>query len=114
MFQLRETNANPNFKKARNERAVSKVTVPKKRHVKSRLAQGRPTVCIGKNGASKDALDEIKKQLKKKEMVKVRILKSALTHEETKQVATKIAEQTESSLVEVRGHTFMLYKSDEK
>ncbi len=114
LFQLWETDANSHFKKERKPRAVSKVTVAKKGHVKRRLAQGRPTVCVGKNGASKDAIDEIEKQLKRKEMVKVRILKSALAQEEAKQVAMKIAEQTESSLVEVRGHTFMLYKPDKK
>jgi putative YhbY family RNA-binding protein len=91
---------------------MSKVTIAKKRHVKSTLAQGKPTVCVGKNGASRDVLEEIEKQLKKQEMVKVRILKTALAHEEAKQIAIKIAEQTEASLVEVRGHTFMLYKSD--
>ena len=93
---------------------MSKITVAKKRHVKTALAQGRPTVCLGKNGASKDTLNEIEKQLKRKEMVKVRILKSALAHEEAKQIALKIAEQTEASLVEVRGHTFMLYKPEKK
>jgi putative YhbY family RNA-binding protein len=93
---------------------MSKVTVAKKRYVKSTLAQGQSTVCIGKSGASKDVLEEIEKQLKRHEMVKVRILKTALAHEEAKQIAMKIAEQTPASLVEVRGHTFMLYKSDKK
>ena len=93
---------------------MSKMTVVKKRYVKSTLAQGKPTVCVGKNGASKNALGEIEKQLKRKEMVKVRILKSALAHEEAEQIALKIAEQTKASLVEVRGRTFMLYKSDKE
>jgi RNA-binding protein len=93
---------------------MNKVTAAKKRYVKSALAQGKPSVCVGKNGASKDVLEEIEKQLKKQEMVKVRILKTALAHEEPKQIATKIAEQTEASLVEVRGRTFMLYKSNEE
>jgi RNA-binding protein YhbY len=47
-------------------------------------------------------------------MVKVKILKSALAADEAKQIATKIAEQTGSSLVEVRGHTFMLYRRSKK
>lgn len=93
---------------------MSKITVEKKRYVKSTLAQGKPTVCVGKNGASKEALGEIDKQLKRKEIVKIRILKTALAHEEAEQIAMKIAEQTETSLVEVRGHTFMLYKPDKK
>jgi len=41
-------------------------------------------------------------------------LKTALAHEEAKQIAMKIAEQTGALLVEARGHTFMLYKSDRK
>lgn len=93
---------------------MSKMTVGKKRHVKRSLAQGKPTVCVGKSGASQEMLKEIEKQLKKGEMVKVRILKSALAHDEAQQIAARIAEQTEASLVEVRGHTFMLYKSNEK
>jgi len=93
---------------------MNKVTITKKRHVKRALAQEKPTVCVGKNGASEDVLEEIEKQLKKQEMVKVRILKTALAHEEAKQIAVKIAEKTGASLVEIRGHTFMLYKCDEK
>jgi putative YhbY family RNA-binding protein len=93
---------------------MSKMTVEKKRHVKRSLAQRKPTVCVGKSAASQEILKEIEKQLKKGEMVKVRILKSALANDEAKQIASRIAEQTETSLVEVRGHTFMLYKFDKK
>jgi RNA-binding protein len=93
---------------------MSKMTVGKKRHVKRSLAQGKPTVCVGKSGASQEVLKEIEKQLKKGEMVKVRILKSALAHDEAKQISSRIAEQTEASLVEVRGHTFMLHKFDKE
>ena len=93
---------------------MSKMTVRKKRHVKRSLAQGKPTVCVGKNGASQELLKEIEKQLKKEEIVKIRILKSALVYDKAKQIASRIAEQTGASLVEVRGHTFMLHKSDEK
>jgi RNA-binding protein len=93
---------------------MNKVTAEKKRYVKSVLAPGKPTVCVGKNGASGDVLEEIEKQLKNQEMVKIRILKTALANKEPKQIAIEIAERTEASLVEVRGRTFMLYKSNEK
>jgi len=46
--------------------------------------------------------------------VKVKLLGTALKGGETKQIATRIAERTEASLVEVRGHTFMLYKRRKK
>jgi RNA-binding protein len=93
---------------------LDKITVGKKKHVGHALMQGKPTVCVGKNGTSQELLKEIEKQLKKEETVKVRILKSALAHDEAKQIASKIAEQTEAFLVEVRGHTFMLYKPDKE
>ena len=41
-------------------------------------------------------------------------MKSVLAHDEARQIASRIAKQTEASLVEVRGHTFMLHKSDKK
>jgi RNA-binding protein YhbY len=47
-------------------------------------------------------------------MVKVKLLKTALAEGETKDIATKIAQQTEATLVEVRGHTFMMYKPRKK
>jgi len=81
-----------------------------RRRIKRRLSGEKPTVWIGKSGVSQELLKEIKKQLDKREMVKIKILKSALEGDEAKQIASRIAEQTEASLVEVRGHTFMLYK----
>ncbi|MDI6805205.1 MAG: YhbY family RNA-binding protein [Candidatus Bathyarchaeia archaeon] len=69
---------------------------------------------IGKSGASKELLKEVEKQLEKNEMVKVKVLKSALEGNKAKEIALRIAEQTRASLVKVRGHTFMLYKRRKK
>ena len=103
------------YQKIRKDKILSKMTVREKRDVKRKLAQGNPTVCVGKSGTSQELSKEIEKQLKKEEMVKIRILKSVLAHdEEAKQMASRIAEQTEATLVKVRGHTFMLYKPDKK
>jgi RNA-binding protein len=93
---------------------MSEPTPGKKRFVKWKLRNARPTVRIGRGGASEDLRNEVDKQLEKNKMVKVKILKSALAADEAKQIATKIAEQTGSSLVEVRGHTFMLYRRSKK
>jgi len=89
---------------------MSDLTAGKKRCIKSKLCDERPTIWIGKSGASEELLKEIARQLDREEMVKVRILKSALTEGEARQIASRVAEQTSASLVEVRGHTFMLYK----
>ncbi len=93
---------------------MSKLTAGMKRRIKRRLSGGKPTVWIGKNSVSQELLKEIEKQLEKRKMVKIKILKSALQGDKAKQIASRIAEQTEASLVEVRGHTFMLYKRRRK
>jgi RNA-binding protein len=93
---------------------MSELTAGKKRFVKRTLGKARPTIWIGRDGTSGDLIKEVEKQLDKNKMVKVKILKSALAEQEAKQIALKIAEETGSSLVEVRGHTFMLYKHRKK
>lgn len=93
---------------------MSELTAGKKRFVKQMLTDARPTIWIGRGGASEDLLKEVEKQLYKNKMVKVKILKSGLAGQEAKQIALKIAQQTGSSLVEVRGHTFMLFKRRKK
>lgn len=93
---------------------MSKLTVAMKRRIKRRLGYEKPTVWVGKNGVSEEFLKEVEKQLEKNEMLKIKILKSALGNDEAKQIATRTAEQTAASLVEVRGHTFMLYKRRRK
>ena len=59
-------------------------------------------------------VNEVAKQLDARKMIKVKILKTALKEIETKEIAAKIAEQTESDLVDVRGHTFLLFKRKKK
>jgi len=51
----------------------------------------------------------VQKQLDARELVKLKLQKSALTSE-TEKVAKEISDATESVLVDVMGHTFTLYK----
>ena len=90
------------------------ITPRMKRRIKRELSAEKPTIWVGKEGATPQIVNEISRQLDKKEIVKAKILKTALKDEEAKTVAGKIAQQTKSSLIEVRGHTFLLYKRREK
>jgi len=90
------------------------ITSRMKRRIKSELSTEKPTIWIGKNGASQKILSEISRQLEKREMVKIKIHQTALEGEEAKNIASKIAERTGSTLIDVRGHTIMLYKSRKK
>lgn len=86
--------------------------------MKRRIKQGRgaekPTVWIGKDGSTAQIINEIDRQLDQHEVVKARILQAALKDAETKEMATKVAAQTGATLIEVRGHTFILYKPKRK
>jgi len=112
--QLRQANATVHEKEEGEIVRMSKMTAGKKRFVKRTLNAESPTILIGKSGVSEEVLKEVEKQLEKRKMVKVKLLGTALKGGKTKQIATEIAERTEASLVEVRGHTFMLYKSPKK
>jgi RNA-binding protein len=85
-----------------------------KRRIKQKLGTEKPTVWVGKEGTTTQIMNEISKQLNKREIVKAKILKNALQNEEAKSIAAKVAKQTDSQLVEVRGHTFLLYKRKKK
>ncbi|HEX9261634.1 MAG TPA: YhbY family RNA-binding protein [Candidatus Bathyarchaeia archaeon] len=93
---------------------MSKITTRMKRHVRHVLKDESPTIWVGKDGFTPEVASEIEKQLQKSKMVKVKILKSALQMETAKVVAEKAAEQTDASLVEVRGHVFILYRRRKK
>jgi RNA-binding protein YhbY len=58
-------------------------------------------------------LKHVANQLKARELTKIKVQKSALTETETTQVASKVAASTGSTLIDVMGHTFTLYKRRE-
>ena len=90
------------------------ITQKMKRRIKRALNAESPTVWVGKEGATTQIINEVAKKLDTRERIKAKILRTALKDEEAKNIATKIAEQTESQLIEVRGHTFLLYKRKRK
>jgi len=86
-----------------------------KRHVRHELKEEKPTIWVGKDGLTQQVQAEVEKQLQRSKMVKIRILPSALQGDVTaKVIATKAAEETDSALVEVRGHVFILYRRRKK
>ena len=93
---------------------MSKITTKMKRHIRHELKEEKPTIQVGKEGFTTQSASEIDKQLDKNKMVKVKILKSALQEETAKNIAAKAAEQTGASLVEIRGHVFILYRKRKK
>jgi RNA-binding protein len=93
---------------------LSKITTKMKRHVRHKLKDEKPTVWVGKDGFTPQVSSEIENQLEKQKMLKIRILKSALLQDTAQAIAAKAAEQAGASLVEVRGHVFILYRRHKK
>lgn len=83
------------------------------RALQLRSRQIDPTIWIGKDGATEDLLNQVRSQLKARELVKVKVQKSALGEIHTNDLGSKVAESTGATLVEVMGHTFSLYKKRE-
>jgi len=90
------------------------ITSKMKRRMKREFSSESPTVWVGKEGSTTRTVNEISRQLEQHEVVKGRILQAALKDVGAKEIATRIAKETESTLVEVRGHTFMLYRRKKK
>lgn len=90
---------------------MSKITTRMKRHVMHVLKDANPTIWVGKEGLTPPLAAEIEKQLQRNKMVKVKILPAALQGEVRAQaIGVNAAEQTNSALVEVRGHVFILFR----
>ena len=81
-----------------------------KRRIKRELTAEKPTIWIGRHGVSHDLLTEINRQLERAETVKIKVLKTAMGGNDAGAVADQTAQLTKLSLVEVRGHTFRLYR----
>jgi len=58
-------------------------------------------------------LSQVKNQLKSRELIKVKVQRTVLRETETDALAERVAASTGSTLVEVMGHTFALYKKRE-
>lgn len=79
-----------------------------KEHVQQRSADVR----IGKAGITEGVINEIKRFLMEKEIVKIKILRTAAAVEgkDRFQIAEEVAKKLNAKLLEVRGRTFILYK----
>lgn len=63
---------------------------------------------IGKKGVNEQVIEEIKRQLKNNEIIKLRFAKNIA--DEKKTYIDKITENTRSKLVDLRGNVAVIYK----
>lgn len=69
----------------------------------------KPMLQIGKNGLSDSVIEEIKKVLKKKKIIKIKLTRGCLEEMNKKELAKFIAEKTESVIVSQIGFTVTIF-----
>ena len=84
-----------------------------KRQLRSLAHHLSPIFQVGKSGVTSEMIQGIRDALEKRELIKVSILQNC---EEDKDVvaAELLSERTSSELVQVIGHTIVLYKQSSK
>jgi RNA-binding protein len=78
------------------------------REAKSR--EFRASVRIGKAGISETVVEEIRQQLRNRELVKIKVNKGLFEREQRREVWTYLAEQTQTTLVLQRGNIGVLWR----
>lgn len=83
-----------------------------KRYLRSQAHQMRPIFQIGKDGIDQNWLDQVTNALEKRELMKVNILNNSLL--EPAEVQAFIEENSKIQVVQVIGHTLVLFKQASK
>ena len=81
-----------------------------KRRIKREFSTEEPAIHVGKNGITLELMKEINRELNRSKIVKIKILKTGLQEKTADEIASAASEKTSSDLIEVRGHTFILYR----
>ena len=66
------------------------------------------TINVGKAGVSESLIEEIRRQLKVKELIKVRFARTVASEKES--YITEIVEKTNSKLIDLRGNVAIIFK----
>ena len=88
------------------------ITGKQKRYLRNLANSVKATHQLGKEGLSCSFIEEVKRSLKKRELIKISVLQSSPLKK--KQAAEKTAELTGSELVQVIGRKVVLYKKSEE
>lgn len=68
----------------------------------------KPAIRIGKNGVTENIINDVKILVKKKKIVKIKVLRSALNSATMKDIADKIVEEANLKIVQIRGHSVVV------
>lgn len=78
--------------------------------LRKKLLETRVTIQIGKNGVTAEQIKEIKNQIEKRKLIRIKILKSAVGEKSRKEIAEDIIQKTKAELIELKGLVLSLKK----
>jgi RNA-binding protein len=83
---------------------------PDREELRSRGQSVGATIRVGKAGVTEGVVDEADGQLEDRDLVKVRLLRSARAGADREELAEELARRADAELVEVRGNTALLHR----
>ena len=93
-------------------RLFMKLTSRQRAYLRSLASNENAIIQVGKSTLTPEVTDLIAEAFNTRELVKVTVLKNC--DQDIKEIAGMVAERTHSTLVEVIGRRFVLYKPDRK
>lgn len=88
------------------------LTGKQKRYLRGLGSTVEPIIHIGKGGVVPGIIQQAEDALEARELVKVKVLNNCL--EDTKEVAGQLSREANAALVQVIGHTFLLFRPSVK
>ena len=88
------------------------LTSKQRAYLKSKAMTMEATFHVGKNSITPELTASLEDALKARELIKVSVLKNCM--DDPNEVAQTVAERTRSTLVQVIGRKFVLFKPDPK
>lgn len=88
------------------------LTTKQRQYLKLKAAELKPVVIIGKNGITDSVIEEIKSSIAHHELIKVKA--KADDRSARDELATYLAEKTESTVVQFLGNNITLFKQAKK
>ena len=74
----------------------------------------KPTIQVGKAGFNDNIREELRSQLETRELIKIKVLRSAGSSSEWKDYLEAITTDLKAVLVEIKGNTAVIYKRSNK
>ena len=84
--------------------------MPTLTELRTQARRMEPHVRIGKNGLTATVVEEVKQQLKKHKLVKVKFLKALLETQDKQLLAFQLATKTAAQIIERIGSIVVLYR----